>query len=267
MAPDAYSSLARGTLLADRIGRIPGVAALRTAYGKSTSVWAAHDHEVADTWWIALSGTVSPDYNSALLHGPDAPDRVDDVLRRIKETGRPATVALAGAGLAAAGRLQDEGWVLAAALPFMYGEPRPGAADERVRLLQEDDLAAATAVLARTFHVPEQSAAACYHPGLSGEDGILAWGLFDPELVSCGIDVQVGDHLYVGWALATDPAHQGRGYGARLVGHVDHWYYHHGRRSSLHVGSTAGARLYAARQHPVVEHWQHWSRPRWLLGA
>lgn len=267
MAPDAYTTPAGGTLLADRLGRIPELPALRTAYGQSTSVWARSDHQVGDTWWIALSGTASPDYNSALLHGPDAPDRVDDVLRRIKEMGRPATVALAGAGLSAAGRLQDEGWVLAAALPFMYGEPRPGAVDERVRRLGEDDLAEAAAVLARTFHVPEESAATCYHPGLTDEDGILAWGLFDPGLVSCGIDVQVDDDLYVGWALATDPARQGRGYGARLIGHVDHWYYHHGPRASLHVGSMAGARLYAARHHPVLEHWQHWSRPRWLLGA
>lgn len=52
----------------------------------------------------------------------------------------------------------------------------------------------------------------------------------------------MGDDLYVGWALVTDPTHQGHGYGARLIGHVDHWYFTHGPRSSLHLGTAAGSR-------------------------
>lgn len=242
------------------------LSALRRAYGQSTAVWAHLEHRVEATWWLALSGTSCPDYNYALLHGPDAASLVPDVLKRIADAGNPAIVALAGDGLGGARALIEEGWVCVGALPFMSGEPRLGAADDKVRRLEEGDLAEAQRVLCATFQVPEDSAAALYHPGLTRRDDVLAWGLFDAQLVSCGIDVQVGDDLYVGWALATDPAFQGRRYGARLIGHVDHWYYHHGFRSSLHVATVAGARLYAARHHPVLEHWQHWSKPRWLLG-
>lgn len=242
------------------------LAAVRTAYGQSTAVWAQAEHRVEPTWWLALSGSSCPDYNMALLHGPDAPDVLGDVLKRISEEGNPAIVALAGGGLGAAQALLEEGWVCVGALPFMFGEPRSGAVDRQVRLLDEGDLLEARRVLCATFQVPEDSAAALYHPGLTRRDDVLAWGLFDPGLVSCGIDVQVGDDLYVGWALATDPAHQGRRYGARLIGHVDQWYFEHGPRSSLHLATAAGARLYAARRHPTLEHWQHWSKPRWLLG-
>lgn len=242
------------------------VDALRSAYGMSTAVWAHALHEVTPTWWIALSGTSSADYNTALVHGPDAHDVLPGLLDQIDAMGRPALVCLAGEGLGAGQVLVDRGWVAVAALPLMHGEPRPGAADPDVRPLTEDDLEAARGVLSATFHVPEDSAAALYHPGLTAREDALVWGLFDPELVSCGVDMEVGDDLYVGWALATAPGHQGRRYGARLLGHVDQWYFTHGGRSSLHLATRAGARLYAARAHPVLEHWQLWSKPRWLLG-
>lgn len=242
------------------------VAALRSAYGESTAVWAGHCHRVEPTWWIALSGTSSADYNAALLHGADAAEVLPHVLCAIEAMGRPAVVSLAGEGLVAAQGLADAGWVAVAALPFMFGEARPGAVDEKVRLLVEDELEDARAVLEATFHVPADSAAGLYRRGLTQRDGVLVWGLFDPDLVSCGVDVEVGDDLYVGWALATVPGRQNRRYGARLLGHVDNWYFHHGARSSLHLATAAGARLYAARAHPVLEHWQVWSKPRWLLG-
>lgn len=240
---------------------------LRGAYGRSTAVWAHLEHRVEETWWLALSGTSSPDYNHALLHGPDAEEALVDVLKRISEAGSPAIVSLAGEGLTAGQALLEEGWVCVGALPFMFGEPRPGAVDPQVRRLREEDLEEARRVLCATFHVPQDGAAALYHPGLTAREDVLSWGLYDPDLISCGIDVQVDDDLYVGWALATDPAYQGRRYGARLIGHVDHWYNHHGPRSSLHLASIAGAALYAARRHLILEHWQHWSKPRWLLGG
>jgi len=96
---------------------------------------------------------------------------------------------------------------------------------------------------------------------------VRTWGLFDPELVSCAVTAEVGDGLYVGWALATLPAYQHRHYGSSLLHHIDEWYRTEGGgMSSLHMGSVAGARLYASRGHTTLEHWQLWSKPRWVLG-
>ena len=239
----------------------------RSAFGRSAGVWAHRDHVVEPTWWLALSGTSGSDYNQGLLHGEDAREQLPEVLRRVDAVGTPTVLSLAGAGLASAQQLCDAGWVCVAALPFMYREARPGQPDERVRLLEEADLPSASRVLSATFEVPPDSAGALFSPELLTRDRTRAWGLFDPDLVSVAVTVEVTDDLYVGWALATAPEHQHRRYGSSLLRHIDDWFDRHGGLGSLHVATSAGSRLYAARDHATLEHWQLWSKPRWLLGG
>lgn len=238
----------------------------RLAYGRGTAVWAHLEHEVNATWWVALSGTRHTDVNQVLLCGEDAREALPGVLERVEATGKPSLLMLAGAGLSAAQDLADDSWVCVGALPFMYREARPGSEDARVRALTGDDLPAARQILSATFSTPPDAAGALYSPGLVERGDARAWGLFDPELVSVAITAEVGEGLYVGWALATPPTRQRRGYGSSLLRHIDEWYFRHGAMASLHLASSAGARMYAEREHLTLEHWQVWSRPRWLLG-
>lgn len=238
----------------------------RAAFGRGAAVWAHRAYAVEAGWWLALSGTSGSDYNQGLLYGDDARETLPHLLAGVEEVGRPTVLSLAGGGLASAQQLSDVGWVCVAALPFMYRAARPGQADERVRFLDEDDLEAARGVLSSTFDVAPDSAGALFRPELLRRADTRAWGLFDPTLVSVAVTVEVGDDCYVGWALATAPQFQQRRYGTSLLRHIDDWYYEHGGLGSLHVATSAGARLYAARDHTILEHWQLWSKPRWLLG-
>lgn len=243
------------------------VGSAREGYGRSTAVWAAVDHCVQPTWWLALSGAPSIDFNTALLHGADAPELAPKVLARIDDVGAPTVVFLAGAGLAAGQELLDAGWSCGGAVPLMYGDPRRGVLDPRVRLLGEDDLEAARAVAVEAFDIPYEAATALYHRGVTARDDVLAWGLFDPDLVLCSVEALVGGDAFVGWALATLPGKQRHGYAASYLHHIDEWHYCRTGRRSLLLSTRASARLYAARGHPVLEHWQLWSKPRWVLGG
>lgn len=245
----------------------PDLHAARAAYGRSTAVWAGVEHRLEPTWWLALSGAPVIDYNTALFYGEDAEEVIPEALGRIDEVGAPTLVCLAGFGLRAAQHLVDAGWVCAGTLPLMYGDPRPGREDPQVRLLREADLDAARDVVARAFDIPPEDAATLYHPGLTARSDVLAWGLFDPELVLCSVEALVGEEFFVGWALATAPGHQRRGYASRYLAHIDEWHRTRGGRRSLLLATRASAHLYALRGHPVLEHWQAWSKPRWLLGT
>lgn len=242
------------------------LATARTAFGRGASAWAHADHQVAPTWWLALSGAAGTDYNHALLHGDDAAEVLPGVLERIGAVAKPALVLLAGAGLSSAQQLADAGWVCVGALPLMHREATAGVADDRVRSLAATDLADARRLLTATFGVAPDSAEALLRPALLERPEARTWGLFDPDLVSCAVTVETGGGLYVGWALATAPGSQHRRCGSSLLGYIDEWYRTHGALASLHLGTPAGARLYAARGHRTLEHWQLWSRPRWLLG-
>lgn len=256
-------SSGQGSLLVD--APVP-LEIARAAYGHGASAWAHRDKTVERTWWLALSGALDSDYNQALLHGDDAGEVLPEVLARVDAVGQPSVVAFAGAGLASAQQIADEGWVCVGALPFMYRGPRPGIADTRVRCLAEADLAAARAVLTATFGISADAAASLFRPSLLARGNVRTWGLFDPALVSVAVTVEVGAGLYVGWALATAPGLQHRRYGSSLLRHIDDWYDRHGGLGSLHLATSAGARLYAARDHTTLEHWQLWSKPRWILG-
>jgi GNAT superfamily N-acetyltransferase len=244
----------------------PSLDRARAAYGRGTWVFAEHTLVLERTWWLALSGTASPDYNQALLYGEDADEIAPQVLALIDELAQPCVVFLAGPGLAAAQQLGDRGWVCVGALPFMYRPARQATPDPRVASLSLADLSAARTLLMTSFDVAPDACALLFQPRLLEREDARAWGLFDPELASVAITAEVGDGLYVGWALATLPSQQRRGLGSSLLRHIDHFYMAHGRLGSLHLASSAGARLYAARAHTTLEHWQAWSKPRWVLG-
>jgi GNAT superfamily N-acetyltransferase len=220
---------------------------------------------------VACSGERNVNYNVACCHSPDPDALVVDCLQPLLELGKPAIAMLAGPGLATAQKLVEIGWVVVQALPLMILTDRPpvdrGADPDRgeVRALTLDELDRARDVLRRTYGLDRASAVAAVPDRAVEEPDLGVWGLFeDGALVSCftGAD-QEG--LLVVWSMATPPEHQGHGYGRHLLGTVLHRHLDAGGRGSLLQSSVAGHPLYRALGYTDVEHWQLWSRPRWVM--
>ncbi len=67
------------------------------------------------------------------------------------------------------------------------------------------------------------------------------------------------------WAMVTAPWAQRRGHGQRLLESVLAHARLGGATQVLLLASEAGWRLYAAAGFEVLEHWQVWSKRRWVV--
>jgi len=243
---------------------VPGA---RTGYGYGTGVWSSvGHHQVEDDWWVAFSLTPYVDYNMALLHGDTAVDAAPGVLDLVAETGVPAVLMLAGAGLAAAEVLREAGWVCTGALPFMARDKGPAEADPHFRPLGSEDLEEARRLAGRAFGVPDEVGAILFTEEALRRDGTRMWGVFeDGELRCCSCSVWIGDRYSVGWGLSTAPEHQRSGYGRRLMRSSAARRQGGGPAVSLLLATPAGRHLYEQEGYATLEHWQIWSRRRWVL--
>jgi GNAT superfamily N-acetyltransferase len=240
----------------------------RTCFGLGTAPWSARGHlSVEDDWWMALSLTRHVDYNLALLHGPTAVEAAAQVLDAIAEARVPAMVMLAGVGLAAADVLVESGWVCTGALPFMARSHGPMCDDPDVRLLGTDELPEARALAAAAFGVPEAVGAIVFDDDALSRPDTRVYGLFDDgELRCCSLTVWVDGAFSIGWALSTPPEHQRSGYGRRLIRASNYRRITDGGPSrALLTATPAGEHLYLDEGYTTIEHWQAWSRPRWVL--
>jgi predicted acetyltransferase len=66
--------------------------------------------------------------------------------------------------------------------------------------------------------------------------------------------------------MATLPGNQGHGYGRRLIQVALREQLEKGATGSLLHSSVAGENLYRNLGYEVIEYFQMWSRPRWVLG-
>lgn len=237
----------------------------RTAYGRSTAIWADPSrHHVERDWWIALSLTPYIDYNLALVHGGSEVAR--HVLDEVTGAAVPALIMLAGSGLAAGDLLTEAGWVCTGALPFMGKDHGPAEEDPQVRLLVQRDLVEARRLAAAAFGVPEEVGAIVYAEEALVRPGARMWGLFEGDaLRCCSVSQYVGDRFSVGWALSTAPEHQRSGYGRRLMRASAARRLAEGPPIALLMATDEGRHLYEQEGYVTLEHWQIWSRPRWML--
>ncbi len=244
---------------------------LRRTLGAAGRLWAAPEHHhVDDEWWIACSGRMNVNYNVAFCQSSDPDVLLEHCLQPVLDLGRPAIIMLAGAGLAGAQQLAGAGWVGVGALPLMTltrstGGSVPGGDGSGVRELPVQELPAARELLADTYGLDDASARAAIPDGIVERDDMGAWGLFDGrDLVSCFTGV-VEDGLFVVWSMATRVRRQGRGHGHRLLAAVLDRQFDDGVSGSLLQSSVAGQKLYRGLGFEVVEYWQLWSRPRWVM--
>jgi GNAT superfamily N-acetyltransferase len=92
------------------------------------------------------------------------------------------------------------------------------------------------------------------------------WILTDNGAVrSCAVTTLI-DSVMTGWSMATPPAWQGHGYGRRLLTTALAQAASNGADESILQASPSGEPLYRALGYEVAEHWQLWSRPRWVFG-
>jgi GNAT superfamily N-acetyltransferase len=241
---------------------------LRRTLGAAGRLWAAPEHHaVTDDWWIACSGQLNVNYNLAFSQSSDPTVLLDHCLQPVLDIGRPAIIMLSGAGLATAQTLAEAGWATVGALPLMTLTSFSGRDADRsgIRRLSAEDLPEARELLSDTYGLDDGSALAAVPDRLAGDDDMGAWGLFDGhQLASCFTGI-VEDGLFVVWSMATRRDRQGRGHGHRLLHTVLSGQFERGVHGSMLQSSVAGRKLYLGLGYAEVEHWQLWSRPRWIM--
>lgn len=242
---------------------------LRRDIGAAARLWSAPAHHAVEAeWWTAFSGERGVDYNVACCQSSDNDVLVDHCLQPLLDLKQPGIVMLAGPGLATAQKLVDAGWVVVAALPLMVrgGSNLPDVDESGVRVLTKDDLPEARAILTDTYGMSDAVTAAAL-PVAAVEDPTLGvWGLFDGGQMVSVFTSATEDELVVVWSMATRPHDQGKGYGRRLLVTALRSRFEAGAEGSLLQSSVEGERLYRGLGYEVVEYWQLWSRPRWMMG-
>jgi GNAT superfamily N-acetyltransferase len=128
-------------------------------------------------------------------------------------------------------------------------------------------MGAARALAAAAFGVPDEVGAIVFDDSAPTRPDTLVYGLTDEgELRCCSLTVWVDGAYSIGWALSTAPQHQRSGYGRRLIRASCHRRITGGGPPvALLTATAAGERLYREEGYVTVEHWQTWSRPRWVL--
>jgi ribosomal protein S18 acetylase RimI-like enzyme len=253
----------------DQGGDEASLLALR-AYGSSTRLWSSGGrHEVGETWWLALSGEPSINFNLACSWADDPDLLVSRCLQPVIETRRPAIIMLAGLGLSTAATLVDAGWVKIGTSPMMTAAARTRARtfDPSVRFLTSNDLVTARELLVDVFRMDASNARVAMPDTVVERDDMHAWGLFDgPELLGT-IMVVNEDRFAVVWSMAVSPHRQREGFGRRLFETVLHQIDGSDVNSLVLSASGAGEGFYRAAGFELSTELQLWSRPRWMLAV
>jgi GNAT superfamily N-acetyltransferase len=242
---------------------------LRRHLGAAARLWSAPAHHTVEPeWWTAFSGEIGVDYNVACCHSSDNDVLVDHCLQPLLDLKKPGIVMLAGPGLATAQKLIDAGWAVVEALPLMLleGSDPPDVDGAGVRALTEEDLPEARALLADTYSMSDAAAAVAVPVQAVQDPDLGAWGIFDGDRMVSMFTGATEDGLLVVWSMTTRPPDQGKGYGRRLLAAVLRSQFDEGIQGSLLQSSPPGERLYRGLGYQVVEYWQLWSRPRWMMG-
>jgi len=232
-------------------------------------LWSGHgEHEVEPGWWKAMSGARSVDFNMLVCHGTD-PELVRRSLDSVGATKNPAVITLAGPGLAGAQILVDAGWVCIGSTPLMVLEHVGDLAldaDPEVTEAGPADLPGVWDAVGETFQSGPALARVAIPEDVFETTGQSVWTLsVDGAIRSCVATVIVDGALMV-WSMATLPGWQHRGYGRRLLTTALARGATRGVTESILQASPAGAPLYRGLGYEVTEHWQMWSRPRWVFG-
>lgn len=270
--------------MGDRIGHVEGepvghveavLAEYRHAYSRGAAVFADEAGGVAGEYWYALSGAAHPDYNLALVSDGDVAAHATDAVTRLLERGAPGVVMLAGRGLSAAQTLADAGWVCVAAMPLMRGRRDPsqplgsaGARESLVRPGTAADLPRAREIFREAFGIDAATAGLVYSERVLAQPGVEMLVAGDDDGIGCVSLVHQDGGVATNWALATDRSRRRRGHAASMIPRV--FVDIDRRHPGAYLVGVATPMAEASHRTiggEVLEYWQVWSRPRWMLAS
>jgi GNAT superfamily N-acetyltransferase len=239
--------------------------------GASAALWASKERvRIEPGRWLALSGARSVDYNLILCHGDPEEALLADGVDELTAARVPGIVMAAGAALGGVQQLVLRGWVCIGAMPFMIRELESANSfrvDDGVRQLSGEDVEAARRLVADVFDLSDKAALVALPADAAQTPGQAVWGAFDEDgrLASCVAAVTIED-IVVTWSLATARDARRRGHGARVMNAVlaDAA---RGARASLLYAPVPAEAFYRSLGYHVLEHWQLWSSPRWVLAS
>jgi GNAT superfamily N-acetyltransferase len=218
---------------------------------------------------MTFSGEKAVNYNVVVCHAPGSPV-VERALAAVVDTGLPALIMLAGPALGAARVLADAHWVPVEAGPFMALALSPADLDPSVRRLGVDGSTELRSMVEKTYGLSPSIARLAF-PDSAASDApdadtaFAVWGLYEGDTMVSGVVTSAVDDTVCIWFMATPPELQRRGYGRRLLSGVLAQCARQGTKTCLLISSPAGEALYLSMGFSVVEYWQVWSRPRWVL--
>lgn len=237
----------------------------RTALADSAALWATPKRHVLEPGWCsAFSGTTFVDNNIVFCWGPDGGALLAKALDAVQHNGAPALIFAAGPVLGSVQRLGDAGWVCVGQQPAMLLTlaAEEWAGDDAVRQVGPDELPTAWEIAGDAYGIPPA------HAGLilphSEDPRVRLWGLDEDGLKAVMITFRSGETSVV-WSLSTRRADQRHGYGRRLTCAALLGERQAGASHALLLASPEGRALYEGLGFRTVDHWQMWSRRRWVL--
>jgi GNAT superfamily N-acetyltransferase len=243
----------------------------RDALGESCRLWAGPRgrHFAEPGLAITFSGERAIDFNVAICHAPGV-DPVERALADVVATKSPGLIMLAGPALEQSDVLSAAGWIQVTTVPLMTKSLSEASADTSVRELDLAGLGLLRSLVEEAFDCPPSislvalpDAAATDAP--DANRSFASWGLYEVgEMVSGVATSTVSGNTCI-WSMATPPRQQRRGHGRRLLSGVLAQCAAQGATTSLLLATGSGGALYQSMGFEIVEHWQVWSRSRWVL--
>lgn len=210
---------------------------------------------VTDGYWAGLTAIPAADMNIAVVDG-NAPEHLAAAIEDIERVGAPATLVLAGAGLAHADALPAR-WTRVGEMPIMSADLSSLATgpDPRVRPATLRDAPAVAQILTGAFGLASSVTQATVDCILSARAGTTTWVLEDSGVVvSVVVSTRSGDSVGL-WCMGTPPTYARRGYARALLSAVLDWAKNDGAVRGLLGATPAGYPLYAATGWQTVERW------------
>jgi GNAT superfamily N-acetyltransferase len=244
---------------------------LRSLIGETTKLWAGESGvDVEPGRYAALSGAPSVDYNVVVCHGASDGTQFPRSLDEIGAVGAPALIMVADAALGEVQQLVEAGWVCIGQTAFIGLELEPWSAleiDPHVRKLEPSELEAARALTDEVFGIGPELARIAIPDDAGRRPGQTVWGAFDDdgELVTPLISVRAQEAVGL-WGIATPARHRFQGHARRVMTAALSDAAREGARIALGHTTPDGEAFNTSLGWEILERWQQWSRPRWVLG-
>jgi GNAT superfamily N-acetyltransferase len=240
----------------------------RRRLGASMGVWARLAHRIDETCWVALSGAPTVDFNLALCWGRDGQETIKRMIDELRVARVPGQVMVCGHALGHVQALVDAGWVCVAGLPFMRLElhEETGPAVD-CRQIGAEQIEAARGLLERGAGLPPGMGRVAMPDELLEGDDRFALGLYENDAMVGATALCCEGSTAVGWSFVIAPEMRRRGFGRKLARGTREFCRRRGASEMLCTATNAAEHLYLTDGFETLEHWQVWSRRRWVLAG